>query len=47
MSKNPASAMHSGEVSVRSDALAVSRLYNVDNVNTRTAIEFLTGLRRS
>lgn len=38
--------MHSGEVSVRGDALAVSGLYNVDNVNTRAAIEFLTGLCR-
>lgn len=35
--------MHSGEISVQSDALAMSGLYNVDNINTRTTIEFLTG----
>lgn len=41
--KNSLFAMHSREINVQSDALAVSGLYNVDNVNTRTTIEFLTG----
>lgn len=41
--KNTSFAMHSREISVQSDALTVSGLYNVDNVNTRTTIEFLTG----